>query len=300
VISRICILGLRFHARHGCLPEEREKGQEFVLDAEIYYDAREAALGDDLGRAVDYHPLVNSLYRVATTERFDLLEALAFRLMGEIFSRPPVQRARIRLHKPHAPLDHKPEDLFFELEMTREEMEGFVQGGRPVGPEIRWHRVFLGLGSNLGDRLSHLREALSHLEERGILVEKASSVYRTAPWGLEEQPDFLNMVVMAATSLSPRELLEACQEVEREMGRERRQRWGPRNIDVDILLYDDIVVDEEDLVIPHPRMVERDFVIVPLLEIWPGAVDPRTGWRFRPPGTGRVYLECRWEGGSDG
>lgn len=123
-MSRICIRGLRFFARHGCLPEEREKGQEFVLDVDIVYDARSAALHDDLERAVDYHPLVNSLYRVATAERFDLLEALALRLMEEIFSRPPVQRARIRLHKPHAPLDQRPDDLFFELEMSREDLDG--------------------------------------------------------------------------------------------------------------------------------------------------------------------------------
>lgn len=161
------------------------------------------------------------------------------------------------------------------------------------------HRAFLGLGSNLGDSLAHLKEALARLEEKGVRPRRFSSVYRTAPWGVEDQPDFLNMVVMALTELDPRGLLEACQEVEREMGRVRRERWGPRVIDVDILLYDDIVVEEEGLVIPHPRMGERDFVLVPLLEVWPEAVDPRTGVPFRPPGTGRVELECRWEGGLD-
>lgn len=186
--------------------------------------------------------------------------------------------------------------------MSREEIE--ERGGVKVGNEVMCgaaeHRVFLGLGSNQGDSLRYLKEALRRLEEKGIRLGKLSSVYRTSPWGWEDQPEFLNMVVMAFTSLGPLDLLRTCQQVEREMGRERTVRWGPRNIDVDVLLYDDIVLEEEDLIIPHPRMVERDFVVVPLLEIWPEAVDPRTGEPILPPGTGRVELEFRWEGGTDG
>lgn len=123
MISRICISGLRFHAYHGCLPEERERGQDFVLDVEIAYSSLQAAVSDDLERAVDYHHLINSLLHVATEERYNLLEALALRLMRELFSHPLVLRAKIRLHKPQAPLDHRPDDLFLELEMGREEME---------------------------------------------------------------------------------------------------------------------------------------------------------------------------------
>ncbi len=129
MISRICIHGLRFRAHHGCLPEEREKGQEFILDAEIEYPSLKAALHDEIDFAVDYHPLVNSLIQVATAERYDLLEALALRILGEVFAHPQVIRARIRIHKPEAPLDHRPEDLFLEVEMTREEMEELGKRG---------------------------------------------------------------------------------------------------------------------------------------------------------------------------
>ncbi|MGQ9476075.1 MAG: 2-amino-4-hydroxy-6-hydroxymethyldihydropteridine diphosphokinase [Actinomycetota bacterium] len=133
------------------------------------------------------------------------------------------------------------------------------------------HRVYLGLGSNLGDRRENLLSALRKLDSiPGVKVLRVSSIYESEPWGLADQPDFLNLVALVATSLTPPEMLEACLEVERALGRVRGVRWGPRVIDVDILLYDDIVWECEDLVIPHPRMGERDFVLVPLRELDPG------------------------------
>lgn len=141
-------------------------------------------------------------------------------------------------------------------------------GGRRE--EGREHRVFLGLGSNLGDRRANLLSALRMLDSlRGVRVLEVSSIYESEPWGPVEQPDFLNLVALVSTRRSPREMLEACREVEEALGRVREVRWGPRVIDVDILLYDDIAWEEEDLVIPHPRMGERDFVLVPLRELDP-------------------------------
>jgi 2-amino-4-hydroxy-6-hydroxymethyldihydropteridine diphosphokinase len=140
------------------------------------------------------------------------------------------------------------------------------------------HLVYLGLGSNLGDRRNNLLSALRLLdgmEEMDIL--EVSSVYETKPWGVDEQPDFLNLVALVATCRDPRGVLAACAEVEEELGRVRAERWGPRVIDVDILLYDDLELEEEDLVIPHPRMLERDFVMVPLLELGPRVPLPGKG-----------------------
>jgi 2-amino-4-hydroxy-6-hydroxymethyldihydropteridine diphosphokinase len=129
-------------------------------------------------------------------------------------------------------------------------------------------RAFLALGSNLGDRLANLQRAAGLLAlMKGIRLVKSSRVYETEPVGGPPQPDYLNAVIEAATTLSPRELLEACLAVEREMGRERRERWGPRVIDVDVLTYGDEQVKEAGLQIPHPRMAERGFVLAPLLEL---------------------------------
>ena len=130
-------------------------------------------------------------------------------------------------------------------------------------------RAYVGLGSNLGDRLTYLRRAVERLNERGIRPLRSSRVYETDPVGGPPQPVYLNAVIDVATELEPRELLEASQDVEASLGRVRGERWGPRTLDVDILTYDDRRVAEPDLEIPHPRAHERAFVLVPLLELDP-------------------------------
>ena len=127
--------------------------------------------------------------------------------------------------------------------------------------------IYLGLGSNVGDRLENLRRAVALLRERGALLSRSSRVYETEPVGGPPQADFLNAVIDVETALSPRELLMTCLAVEEEMGRVRTERWGPRVIDVDLLAYGDEEIAEPGLEIPHPRMHERGFVLIPLLEL---------------------------------
>jgi len=135
--------------------------------------------------------------------------------------------------------------------------------------------AFLGLGSNIGDRKANLARAVAMLAAHPqIEVVKVSGARETAPVGYAEQPDFLNAVARVETTLRPRELLDAILAIEAEMGRERTIRWGPRVIDIDILLYDSEQVDEPGLQIPHPRMMERQFVLEPLAEIAPDLVLP--------------------------
>jgi 2-amino-4-hydroxy-6-hydroxymethyldihydropteridine diphosphokinase len=128
-------------------------------------------------------------------------------------------------------------------------------------------RAYLGLGSNLGDRLENLRRALDLLEERGIRTVRTSRVYETDPVGGPEQPDYLNAVAEVEAPGSARELLVACLDVETEMGRIRGERWGPRIVDLDVLTFGDQTIDEPDLRVPHPGMHERGFVLIPLLEL---------------------------------
>lgn len=131
-------------------------------------------------------------------------------------------------------------------------------------------RTFLGLGANLGDRVAALAEAARRLRGPDLRVLRGSRVYESPPWGRTEQPPFLNQVIEVETSLSPGALLQRCHEVERALGRVRAERWGPRTIDIDVLLYDDLQVQTPDLVVPHPEMRRRAFVLVPLAEIAPG------------------------------
>jgi len=128
-------------------------------------------------------------------------------------------------------------------------------------------RVVLGLGSNVGARSRNLSAARRRLREKGVRIVRQSRVVETEPWGVTDQPRFLNQVVEAEWSGSPRQLLKAAKAVEREGGRVETKRWGPRAVDVDILLFGDLKLDEPDLVIPHPRIKERPFVLQSLEEL---------------------------------
>ncbi len=137
------------------------------------------------------------------------------------------------------------------------------------------HIAYLALGSNLGDREGYLRAAIARLEEApGVNLLRCSRVYETEPVGVTEQPRFLNMVVEVEAEGTPRDLLALAKRIERELGRKRRRRWGPREIDIDVLIFDDETVDDDDLKVPHPRMWERAFVMAPLAELAPEIESP--------------------------
>ena len=136
-------------------------------------------------------------------------------------------------------------------------------------------RAFVALGSNLGDRVENLAAALRALEATtGVRVVAVSQAYETEPWGVADQPAFANAVAAIDTDRSALGLLDACKRIERELGRLEGERFGPRLIDIDVLLFGDEVVDALRLTIPHPRMLERDFVVTPLLEIAPDVTLP--------------------------
>jgi 2-amino-4-hydroxy-6-hydroxymethyldihydropteridine diphosphokinase len=140
-------------------------------------------------------------------------------------------------------------------------------------PAANAHRAYLAVGSNLGDRLANIAQALDGLGRApGVFVASVSSVYVTDPVGKTDQPDFYNAVAELRSELGPEELLEACSGIEQRLGRVRTERWGPRTIDLDLLTYDELRLSSERLVLPHPRMLERAFVLIPLAEIAPELV----------------------------
>ena len=136
--------------------------------------------------------------------------------------------------------------------------------------------IYLALGTNLGDRLANLHAALAALPP-SIVLRRSSPIYETPPWGITDQPAFLNMVVRAETNLEPAALLKHLKHLETDLGRVAAVRWGPRLIDMDILFYDDLILSIPGLTLPHPRLHERSFVLVPLADLAPDLVHPVLG-----------------------
>lgn len=251
-MDRIRILGIRGFGHHGVLDHEQEFGQEFTVDVELGTDFTAAAQTDDLTQTTDYGAVATLVSAAITGPRVDLIETLADRIASELVSLPAVLEVVVTVHKPHAPMPVGVADVI-------------VSRFRRA-PTV----AYLGLGSNEGDSVAILNDALDTLAQTpGINLVAASSLYRTDPIGGPAQPDFVNAVVAVRTAKTPHELLAVCQSLEQQAGRVRKERWGPRSLDVDII---DIVgrsVSEPDLQVPHPRSAVRGFVVVPLAEIAP-------------------------------
>lgn len=156
-----------------------------------------------------------------------------------------------------------------------------------IGHTSAFQNVFLLLGSNLGDRLQILESAEMLIKERIGKIQSASSIYETAPWGVLDQPAFLNQILIVSTALSPEEVLRIVLEIEHELGRVRYERWGARVIDIDMLYYQDLILDSARLTLPHPRLHERRFTLVPLNEIAPDFIHP-----FLQKTTSQLLSEC--------
>lgn len=149
--------------------------------------------------------------------------------------------------------------------------------------------AYVSLGSNMGDRGYYLHQALDRLRDAGVALSGVSSVYVTEPWGGVEQEEFWNMAAWIETSLEPLELLHLCQRIEQELGRKRLVRWGPRTIDIDILLCDNVTIQTPELSIPHPHLEERAFVLAPLREIAPSLILPSGRFIQEVAGEGKVW-----------
>lgn len=256
-MDRILIRDLELFAYHGVFEEEKKLGQKFVIRADLFLPLREAAMSGDLEKSVHYGKLCEVMEEAFTEQPHDLIETAAEITAMEVLERFPIATGiRLQVKKPWAPI-HKAL-AFAAVEVTR-----------------IWKRAFIGLGSNLGERSERLAEAVECLEHtRGIRLKKQSTVTETKAWGLTDQPDFLNQVVEIETVLEPKELIAHLLWIETLMGRTREVHWGPRTIDLDLLYFEDTILDSDLLNLPHPYVREREFVLEPLAEIAPHFVDP--------------------------
>lgn len=258
--DKIHIKNLEIFANHGVFAEENRLGQKFLISLTMYLDTRTPGKTDDLTVSIDYGEVSSFMTGYMKEHTFKLIEAAAENLCEALLLRYPLLKGvTLELKKPWAPVG-------LPLETVSVEITRF------------WHYAYIALGSNMGDKKAYLDGAVKALEQTpGCIVEKVSTYIVTEPYGGVEQDDFLNGCLLLKTLMQPQELLCRLHEIEQEAHRERIIRWGPRTLDLDILMYDDEIVESDDLIIPHAEMHLRRFVLEPLAEIAPGKLHPILG-----------------------
>ena len=264
-MDEIRIDNLEIYGYHGVYSTEKEKGQRFYVNAVLFLDTGKAGKADDLTLSVNYGEVCHKLAEWFNQDKADLIETVAESLAERLLTEfPLLTEVELEVRKPQAPIG-----LPFESVSVR------IRRG--------WHRVYLSIGSNLGDREGYLRSAVKALEDciriRNVSV---SHFIETKPYGGVEQGDFLNGAVSLETTLSPLALLDLLHEIEAKADRKREIHWGPRTLDLDILFYDKLIYEDDSLILPHVDLENREFVLKPLKELAPN---------FRHPILGRTVTQ---------
>lgn len=256
-MDKITVDRLKIFCNHGVYEEEKKNGQNFYVSAVLFLDTYPAGTSDDLSRSVNYAELCHSITKFMQGNRYNLIEAAAENLAAYILAENPAVRAlELTVHKPEAPI-------------------GFPFENVSVTIYREWQKAYVALGSNIGDCRTFLDNAVEKISENpAVRLLKKSSYILTKPYGGVEQDDFLNGCVELETYLSPKHLLEFLHTVENEAGRTREVHWGPRTLDLDIILYGDKIINSGFLTVPHCDMQNRMFVLEPLCEIAPYAYNP--------------------------
>lgn len=267
--DRIIIDGLRVVSVVGVLDHEREAPQPLRIDVDMHVDLHDAGLSDDLDETVHYGEVCGRLVEVARGSSDRLLERLAQRMAEAVLAFPRVAAVDLTLTKLRPPI---PEDV--QTSAVR------IHRVRTSLSRLAAHRAIIALGTNLGDRVAHLKFAI---ERFGESLVAQSQVFETDPvGGPENQGAYLNMVAVIETELDPYALLRWLHRIEADAGRVRNVHWGPRTLDLDLLFFDDVVIEGGNLAVPHPRYAERRFVLAPLDEVAPERCP--AGWdRDLPP-----------------
>ena len=251
-MDEIRIDNLEVFAHHGVFETEKRNGQQFYVNAVLYTDLRPAGLNDDLTLSTHYGEVALLIKEKLTEQVYDLIETAAERTAEAILLQFPLVNAiEFELRKPDAPIP-----------MNFESVSVKIYRG--------WHKTYIAFGSNMGDSPKLIADAINGLkQDTRCRVKKVSDTIITKPYGGVQQDDFYNGVLEMDTLYSPAELLGKLHELEQGAGRERKVHWGPRTLDLDIIFYDKLIYEDDNLCIPHMDMQNRDFVLKPMVQIAP-------------------------------
>lgn len=256
-MDQILIENLRIYAHHGVYAEENENGQNFYINAVLDTNTKRAGVMDRLELSTNYGEVCLFFQRFLTEHTYKLIETAAEKAAEALLLKFPLVRCiTLEIRKPEAPIP-----LSFDSVSVR-----IARG---------WKKAYLACGSNMGKREEYLNAAVEAFrQDEKCRVMQVSDWITTTPYGGVEQEDYLNGVIAIETLYTPKELLECIHEIEKDNDRERKVHWGPRTLDLDILLYEDCIMYTETLKIPHADMHNRDFVLAPLAQIAPYEMHP--------------------------
>lgn len=259
-LDKIHIKNLEVFGNHGVFPEENKLGQKFLVNAVLYTSTREAGKTDDLTKSIHYGEVSHFITKYMMEHTFQLIESVAEQLAEALLLQfEYLKWIDLEIQKPWAPIGLPLESVSVEISRG-------------------WHEAFIATGSNLGDRGEYIRKGIEALAAcKECVVEKESQLIVTEPYGVTEQPEFLNGMLQVRTLLSPVELLHKLNEIEAAAYRERKVHWGPRTLDLDIIFYDNQIIDTPQLTVPHVDMQNRQFVLKPLAELAPWYRHPILG-----------------------
>lgn len=249
-MHHIVMRNMKFYGYHGCLDFEKKDGQWFIVTVDIGCEYLPGALSDELEGTVNYADAFDRIKVIVTECKFNLIEKLAYEIGRCILKNYDLaSEVSVTIHKPGAPVEGEFECMETQINLKR-------------------HEVVISFGSNMGDREETISAALRCIDcHEDISIRRVSSLYETEPVGYADQSDFLNGVAILDTYLEPLDLLHYLQKIELDLHRVRTIKNGPRTIDLDILTIDKIESKNSELILPHPRMYERAFVLVPMKEL---------------------------------
>lgn len=251
-MDEIRIDNLEIFAHHGVFEHEKTEGQNFYVNAVLYTDTFKAGQNDDLTLSVDYGKVCDIIESIMTRQTFNLIETAAQSVAAGILQKfDNLKSIDVEIRKPHAPIKQPFESVSVKIRRS-------------------WQTAVVALGSNLGNSRELIENAVARFHSSDNFKRvKTSELIVTKPYGYTEQPDFLNGAMIFKTLLPPHELLDFMQDIERKADRKREIHWGPRTLDLDLILYGNEIISDERLTVPHPDMQNRDFVLRPLCEIAP-------------------------------